>query len=721
MRREHSWWLVPASAAAFLILAGLGVSPSSEEDPAVQLERAIQLETVEGDLQAAMAQYRQIVASNGNHRTVAAKALLRLGGCYEKLGQAQARRTYQQLVAEYPEQQQEVAAARQRLAALPAEAQAAAPGPTFRRIEIPGKPVRRSGAMLSPDGTRFAFVAEGGIWTVPLSGTVRPDIAGAPTRLAPDMGAWDNGNMTFSWSLDGRWIAFRGKPENSVYVVPSAGGEPRKVEGSDTFGQGGRPSLSPDGKTVAFTRWHEKRSHIFVSSPASGAPKLLTEEPGMFPAFSPDGKLVAYVPSVYSADRGMAPPKTMQIKVAALQGGATSVVYESEGRLNTPTWSPDGTMIAFGQWSRVGENGKDEICILPVSGEGRPRGEPTRISLESLVSTTLRGEPAKKYVNFLGGWSRRDEIALLLDTPSDEGIYTVPAAGGRATRVGLVGREPRWSPDGSRIYFRADSITTQIVSVPAQGGEEQPVPIQGEYPEAKLIVEFPVGSNDVSPDGKAIVFAGFYRDSEEAPGGSIIFTVPAEGGQVRALTDPKENAYNPSWSPDGRWIAYTLNTKLGSSEESEIRLVPSAGGVSKKLTSVDDQVASAEIAWSPDGETIAYFGKDGTIRSIPVAGGKSRVLTKAGPKVGPDLVYFLGLSWSPDGSKLACTDFKRILVIPAAGGEPEVVQPGFEGAILMLDWSPDGKTFAFSGSTGGEEEVWLMSDFLPLVRRAGRR
>lgn len=713
--RRVTMLVVPMLVGVLFVAAG---GTPQAGDPGVRLRAAIEKEEVDGDLEAAIALYQKVVADHGGNRAVAAKAMLRLGSCYEKLGLGQARRTYQQLVADYPEQQQEVAAARQRLASLPPEAQAAALGPKFRRIQIPGKPVRRSGAMLSPDGARFAFVAEGGIWTVPLSGTVSPDIAGAPTRLTPDMGAWDNGNMTFGWSLDGRWIAFRGKPEDFVYVVPSTGGDPKKVEGSDTFGRGGRPSLSPDGKTVAFTRWHEKRSHIFVSSPASGAPKILTDEPGMFPAFSPDGKLVAYVPSSYSADRGMAPPKAMQVKVAVLQGGATSLVYESEGRLHTPTWSPDGTMIAFGQWSKTGETGKDEICILPVSSEGRPRGEPTRISLEPLVSTTLRGEPARKHVNWLGGWSRRDEIALLLDTPFDEGIYTVPAVGGRATRVGLVGYEPRWSLDGSRIYFRKDSMAPQIVSVLAQGGEEQPVPIQGEYPQAKLIVEFPVGSNDVSPDGKDIVFAGFYRDSEDAPGGSIIFTVPSEGGPARALTDPKENAYNPCWSPDGRWIAYTLNTKLGSFEETEIRLVPSAGGVSKKLTSADDQVASAELAWSPDGKTIAYFGKDGAIRSISAAGGTSRVLTKAGPKVGPELVYFLGLSWNPDGSRLAYTDFKRILVIPAAGGEPEVVQPGFDGSILQLDWSPDGKTFAFMGSTGGEEEVWLMSDFLPLVRKA---
>jgi tetratricopeptide (TPR) repeat protein len=141
------------------LLLSVGASTPQADDAGVRLRAAIEKEEVDGDLEAAIGLYQKIVADNGGNRAVAAKALLRLGGCYEKLGQGQARRTYQRLVAEYPEQQQEVAAARQRLAALPAEAQAAAPGPTFRRIQIPGKPVRRSGAMLSPDGTRFAFDA----------------------------------------------------------------------------------------------------------------------------------------------------------------------------------------------------------------------------------------------------------------------------------------------------------------------------------------------------------------------------------------------------------------------------------------------------------------------------------------------------------------------------------------------------------------------------------
>jgi len=45
-----------------------------------------------------------------------------------------------------------------------------------------------------------------------------------------------------------------------------------------------------------------------------------------------------------------------------------------------------------------------------------------------------------------------------------------------------------------------------------------------------------------------------------------------------------------------------------------------------------------------------------------------------------------------------------------------VVKTGFDGIITQIDWSPDGKTFAFTGNTGGTAEVWLMSDFLSHVK-----
>ena len=78
---------------------------------------------------------------------------------------------------------------------------------------------------------------------------------------------------------------------------------------------------------------------------------------------------------------------------------------------------------------------------------------------------------------------------------------------------------------------------------------------------------------------------------------------------------------------------------------------------------------------------------------------------------------FCGLSWSPDASKLVYTTFQKVWMIPASGGEPKQIPVGFDGSrIQQIDWSPDGKTLAFSGASGAEEEVWLMSDFLHLVK-----
>jgi Tol biopolymer transport system component len=223
-------------------------------------------------------------------------------------------------------------------------------------------------------------------------------------------------------------------------------------------------------------------------------------------------------------------------------------------------------------------------------------------------------------------------------------------------------------------------------------------------------VGFPTGSNEVSRDGKSIVFSGFYRDTKEAPGGMHIFTVPAEGGdakQILAAADSMEGS--PCWSPDGKWIAYFKHPLSPTGwDDRHIWVVSSQGGTPRQLTADADLVYSGAVRWSPDGQTIAYFGTDKTIRLIPAAGGKSRVLARL-----PLVSKFQGLSWSSDSSKLAYTANKEVRVIPASGGEPQVIQTGFDGVILQIDWSPDGQTFAFTGVTGGEEEIWLMSDFLP--------
>jgi Tol biopolymer transport system component len=706
--------------AMFVLIVFVGVlftvaaSTPQAGDPGVRLRAAIEKEEVDGDLEAAIALYQKIVADNGGNRAVAARALLRLGGCYEKLGQKEAARVYRQLVDDYPDQAEDVAAARRRLAALPTSAAETASAPRFRKLVVPSKPKFRSGGMLSPDGTRLTFLAEGAVWTVPVSGRVHPDFAGEPVRLTPDMRAWDNGNATLGWSADGKWISFHTQPMNSLYVVPAAGGEPRLVlehGGGGPGSLGSRAGLSPDGTTLAFAQYHQKEVSLFTVPAAGGEPKLLTVGPAIEPAFSPDGRYVAYV----AREPGNPPGSERLVKIIPADGGTSIVVSRTTGHPVSPFWSPDGRNLAFVVWFWDKEKPEipPELWIVPLTAERRPAAEATRISLGEVTRASRQGKPVQKYTT-LGGWSARDEIAVFTEVPFDEALYTVSASGGRATRVALEGREPRWSPDGKRLYFHGQE---GVEHVPPEGGESVLVPVGDE-----VFAAFPMGSNDISPDGKRILFAGFSRKDR----GGHVFTLPIEGGVPTPITNVDRHEgvdTNPCWSPDGRWVAFTRGNEEGPSGWQvlhDILVVPSAGGAVRKITSDSDRVAHSELAWSPDGQSIAYFGEDRTIRLVSPEGGSSRVLVRD-PSIDPDMAYFNGLSWSSDGSELAYAAPQigaTIKIVRVPSGELRTIGTGFGGYVTQVAWSPDGQTFAFAGVTGGEEEVWLMSDFLPLARKA---
>ena len=108
-----------ALTLAAIVCASVSWAPSVPGQKNTQqetlLQRAIQKETVDGDLEGAMTLYRQIVAANGPSRAVTAKALLGLGGCLERLGQQEARKVYERLVAEYSDQAHEVTVLRRGL------------------------------------------------------------------------------------------------------------------------------------------------------------------------------------------------------------------------------------------------------------------------------------------------------------------------------------------------------------------------------------------------------------------------------------------------------------------------------------------------------------------------------------------------------------------------------------------------------------------------------
>ncbi|MET0260847.1 MAG: S9 family peptidase [Gaiellaceae bacterium] len=226
----------------------------------------------------------------------------------------------------------------------------------------------------------------------------------------------------------------------------------------------------------------------------------------------------------------------------------------------------------------------------------------------------------------------------------------------RLTRGKKQDVAPRWSPDGSRLAFASnrDSKAKQLYVLPVEGGE----PLQ--------LTELSEDVTEVvwSPDGTRIVFSARVRDSayeeederkrrprrferlqykldDEGWIGDRrrhLFVVPADGSAPPVqLTDGDFEDAAPSWSPDGRRIAFASARQehWDTEVERDIFVVDAEGGEPERLTGGDSCYEAP--AWSPDGSAIACrwapggfdYPRHGQIAVLDASTGERRVLTES--------------------------------------------------------------------------------------------
>ena len=220
-----------------------------------------------------------------------------------------------------------------------------------------------------------------------------------------------------------------------------------------------------------------------------------------------------------------------------------------------------------------------------------------------------------------------------------------------------------------------------------------------------------------SPDGRHIAFTANGRPAWGARGGDLeIYMMEANGSNPRRLTHNLRQDTDPAWSPDGRHIAYTSTIDRNK----EVYVMDLDGGKPRKLTNSGDvHIHNWEPAWSPDGKRIAFTSnRDGNLEIyvMDADGGNQQRLTNSG-----DIhIHNWEPAWSPGGKRIAFTSNRdgnsKIYLMNADGGQQRNRTRDMSGE--DPSWSPDGKRIAFVSERDGNKEIYTINAD---GRRAPRR
>ncbi len=468
--------------------------------------------------------------------------------------------------------------------------------PPLKIVPFTSFPGSENQAAFSPDENQIAFVWDGekgdnqDIY-VKLIG------AGQPLRLTMNAAA----DTHPAWSPDGRYLAFfrQSADSSGFYLIPALGGSERKV--ADVFPYrtltpGNSQYYSPDGKflVIANKNSQDEPFSLFLLSLETGEKQKLTSPPmgtvgDSYPAFSPDGKTLAFMRSSSSA--------TTDLFLLPLTGGEPQQLSFDRTSIYGLAWTANGREIVFA--SRRGSS-IFNLWRVPITG-GTPEILPT--IGQNVVSPAISRQGNRltytQTVDDLNIWR------LALDATGKSGIAT------SLISSTLADNGPDYSPDGQKIIFASNRSGDFGLWVCDRNGAN-PMPLIESGP-------YLTGTPRWSPDGHWIAFDSRSSDSDQK-GNADIYVISADGGQPRRLTEDPSEDITPSWSRDSKWV-YFGSTRSGSMQ---IWKIPVEGGQAVQVT----QHGGFEGFESIDGK-VFYYSKGRAVPGIwqiPVGGGEETLL-----------------------------------------------------------------------------------------------
>jgi len=417
-------------------------------------------------------------------------------------------------------------------------------------------------------------------------------------------------------------IAFR--YANDIWTVPREGGVASPLAspvGNESF-----PKFSPDGETITFMANYDGNYDIYTIPTEGGTPFRVTHHPNSERpvGWTPGGEIIFWVYGM--SDHA----KTVQLYTVPPEGGLPEQLPVPYGW--NASISDDGKWLAYNPFAT------DYSTWKRYQGGRAP----------DIWLFNLRDHSSEKITDWEGAdtfpmW-HGDELYYVSDAgPAHRLNVWVYDTGTQRSRQITKHRDydVKWASIGPDAVVYQYGAELRLLDLESERGSSVDVRIPGDHTRVR-----PQLFNATDELHEGGISATGMRAVVEARGD--IWTIPAENGMPRSITRTDDSVErNPTWSPDGKWIAYTSD----ESGEYEIYIAQSDGrGETKKLTNRKGSYIEG-LNWSPDSEKIAFFDSSGTLYILDIESkDTTEVYKRATGGRG------VGVSWSHDSHWLTFAD-----------------------------------------------------------------
>ena len=286
--------------------------------------------------------------------------------------------------------------------------------------------------------------------------------------------------------------------------------------------------------------------------------------------------------------------------VAPLQARVSSpqeISSRPNAHCQNPRWSPNGKRLAIDVYNPRAET--HEVFIVKLGSAGAPMGE-EKVRIAGLSRSRLSGGNAPPVLEF--AWAPDMDTPYVFSTQGSRRNFDRYADGSFLTKnLGNDG-QPAWAPSGRYLVFTSQQQSSgDLWYIDFEAGDGEPKPLFETRAQTEYLPRF-------APREDKLLFI---RSQGEQRGQDIVLIENLQRPRSeKLLTNWSGDEIRPSWSPDGKWIAFYSNQESRNPKLFDLWVIDQSGGNKRRLAKdvvVDNHQGPA---WSRDSSTVIYVKRD---------------------------------------------------------------------------------------------------------------